>query len=220
MAGRFRLCHVTTFAWILLSAALCVSGLDWWAVIRGSKNLEYICKPSAAILFAVTALAVDAADRDARLWVVLALVWCVAGDVFLMLPRDTFVPGLASFAVAQVLFTISFVVREPTPLRWVIGLAVIVPGSVVLARRFLGAVRLAGLPALVLPVGVYIAVISAMAVSSVASGTWVAIAGAVLFMMSDSLIAEQRFVAGRPWQPVAIIVSYHVALAGLVVGLV
>jgi len=46
----------------------------------------------------------------------------------------------------------------------------------------------------------------------------VGVAGALLFLTSDSLIAEQRFVASRSWQPLAIIVTYHLALAGLVLG--
>ena len=43
--------------------------------------------------------------------------------------------------------------------------------------------------------------------------------GAVFFMTSDALIGEDRFVQPRPWQPVAIIVTYHVAQALLVVSL-
>jgi len=34
--------------------------------------------------------------------------------------------------------------------------------------------------------------------------------------VSDSLIAENRFVRPLPWAPVAIIVTYHIAQAGLV----
>ena len=62
-------------------------------------------------------------------------------------------------------------------------------------------------------------VIASMTVSAIAGGTGFGIAGAVLFLTSDSLIAEHRFVAARPWQPVAIMVTYHLALAGLVLGL-
>ena len=41
-------------------------------------------------------------------------------------------------------------------------------------------------------------------------------AGALLFLASESLIAEQRFVKDRAWQPVAIVVSpNHLALIGL-----
>ena len=71
---------------------------------------------------------------------------------------------------------------------------------------------------LVVPVVVYMIVISAMAVGSIASGSPVAIAGAVVFMVSDSLIAESRFVRARSWHSVGIMVTYHAALAGLVLG--
>jgi len=104
----------------------------------------------------------------------------------------------------------------------VIAVVLVVPGAVILARRFVGAVARGGngsgdevlVPALVL----YITVIAAMVASALASGTVVGVAGALLFLTSDSLIAEQRFVASRSWQPLAIIVTYHLALAGLVLG--
>ena len=67
---------------------------------------------------------------------------------------------------------------------------------------------------------VYVAVISAMVISAIAGGTAMGVAGAVLFMASDSLIAEERFVRSRSWQRLTIIVTYHLALAGLVLGLV
>jgi hypothetical protein len=59
-----------------------------------------------------------------------------------------------------------------------------------------------------------------MAVSAIAGGTVIGIAGAAFFLLSDALIAEQRFVKERAWQPVGIMVTYHVALAGLALGLV
>ena len=65
----------------------------------------------------------------------------------------------------------------------------------------------------------YVVVISAMVVSAVAGGTAAGIAGALMFLTSDSLIAEHRFVSPRGWQPLAIIVTYHLALTGLVLGL-
>jgi uncharacterized membrane protein YhhN len=73
---------------------------------------------------------------------------------------------------------------------------------------------------MIAPVAVYIAVIAAMVVSAIAGGSAWGIAGAVLFLVSDSLIAENRFVAPRAWAPIAVMVTYHLALAGLVIGLV
>jgi hypothetical protein len=61
--------------------------------------------------------------------------------------------------------------------------------------------------------------ISSMATGSTAGGTAIGIAGAFLFLVSDGLIAEQRFVTERRWQPLTIIIIYHLALTGLVLEL-
>ena len=147
-----------------------------------------------------------------------ALVACLLRDVFLMLPRDAFVPGLGSFAVAQALFAAEFVAGGVHTSSLVLGVIVTVPIAVVLARRFVGALHRLGRPGLVGPVVVYMLVISAIAVTAVGAGSPLAIIGAVLFMASDALIAESRFVRERASQPVTIMVTYHLALTGLVLG--
>lgn len=205
---------------VLLGVALAIAALDWVAVARRLRALEYACKPAAALAFLATAATLDPASSTARAWFCAALAACVLGDVFLMLPTDAFIAGLASFAVAQICFTVGFANQDPTPLRVVIGLIGVVVVALPLAARFVRALRAGGDPALVPPVVAYIAVIAAMVVSAVAGGDAWGIAGAVLFLVSDSLIAENRFVAARSWGPLAVIVTYHLALAGLVVGLV
>lgn len=92
--------------------------------------------------------------------------------------------------------------------------------AVPLAARNVRALRSSNERSLVAPVVMYIALIFAMATSAIAAGSAFGIAGAVLFLVSDSLLAENRFVVARAWQPIAVIVTYHLALAGLVVGLV
>lgn len=210
---------MTDLSVLFVVAAAAVSALDWFAVARRIKPMEYVCKPLAAGLFLATALALEPVDSSARAWLAFALVFCIFGDTFLMLPRDAFVPGLASFAVAQILFTVSFAVRDGSGTRLVIGCIMVVVVSAVLARRFIGALRRSGHSSLIAPIVVYMTVISAMVVGSVTAGTAVAVVGALLFLASDSLIAEERFVKSRPWQPITIIVTYHAALAGLVLGL-
>jgi uncharacterized membrane protein YhhN len=64
------------------------------------------------------------------------------------------------------------------------------------------------------------AVIAAMVTCALASGIVLAGVGAVLFMTSDALIAETRFVGPRRWAPLAIIVTYHLGQAGLTLSLV
>lgn len=205
---------------VALAVALVLAASDWLAVWRRVRSVEYVCKPAAAAAFMIAALTVDPTNDGARLWMVAALFFCIAGDVFLMLPRDAFLAGLGSFAVAQILFTVSFGLREPTALRLGIGTVVVAIVAAVLARRFLAALRRSGGASMIPAILVYIAVISAMVISSIAGGTAIGVAGAVLFMVSDSLIAEERFVRSRSWHRLTIIVTYHLALTGLVLGLV
>lgn len=212
--------RVNSAATGLLVLALVIAALDWWAVARRLRPLEFVCKPGAAAAFVATAWALDPVDDGARLWLVVALLFCLAGDVFLMLPRDAFLAGLGSFAVAQILFTVSFGLREPTLTRALVGLVVVIIGASILARRFVTALGRSGAESMVPAILVYVTVISAMVVSASASGSPAAIVGAVLFLVSDSLIAEERFVSSRRWHKLAIIVTYHLALAGLVLGLV
>lgn len=210
---------MTSLVAVLLVGALVVSALDWFAVAQGHRFLEYVCKPTAATLFVAAAMALDVSNSSARMWLVIALVLSVVGDVFLMLPRDAFVQGLAAFAVAQVGFTISFALRSPTAWRFVLSLFAIGFVAILLARRFITAIAERNLKDLVPAVVVYMVVISAMVVAASSAGNAIGIAGAILFLVSDSLIAEQRFVAARPWQPLTIIVTYHLALAGLVLSM-
>ena len=66
---------------------------------------------------------------------------------------------------------------------------------------------------------VYLAAISTMVALAGAGGRPLALAGALLFYLSDGLIAWGRFVRPLPWAPLPIIVSYHLAQAALVVSL-
>lgn len=209
---------MTGAAAAFLAVALVLSALDWLAIARDHKPLEYVCKPVATVAFLATALALDPASDASRLWCCVALVCCLAGDVFLMLPRDAFLPGVGSFTIAQLCLVVSFWLQDPTAIRLVVGVVLVVPPAALIARRIFAALRRGGMGALAPAVGTYIVVITAMVVSAVTGGTAWGIAGAVLFLTSDSLIAEERFVAVRSWQSVTIMVTYHLALAGLVLG--
>lgn len=210
---------MTIASWLLLSLAAVMAVVDWVAVARENAVLEYVSKPAATVALALFAVSIDVEHTASWAWLVVALVFCLLGDVFLMLPGNRFVPGLASFAVAQVMFAIGFAVGETSAARWLVAAVIAIPVASLLARRFVGAIRRSGHPELVVPVSVYVVVITMMALSAVASGSWVAVAGAIVFMISDALIAETRFVKARSWQPVGIMVTYHLALAGLVLSL-
>ena len=211
---------MTTGAWIALAIAAVAAGTDWVAVHRGDKRLEYVAKPAATLALLVAALLLDPEHDGRRAWFVAALALSLAGDVFLMLPRDLFVAGLASFLVAHLAYVAGFWTGDaPWGGALAVGVVVVAAVVVVLAARILGGLRVSGADELVPPVTAYMAVIAVMAASATGTALPLAIAGAWLFLVSDALIAWNRFVRPLAWAPVAIMVTYHLAQAGLVLSL-
>jgi uncharacterized membrane protein YhhN len=211
---------MTTGAWILLAVAAVAAVGDWVAVNRGDgSRLEYVCKPLATAALIGVAATIDPTSDEQRWWFVAALVLSLIGDVALMLPSDRFVIGLGAFLAAHIAYVVGFATLGGSAADYLIGLAVVAAAIVPLAARFVGALRRAGAKELVVPVVLYIAAIAAMVASAIAVGNAVAIVGAILFMVSDSLIAETRFVGPRPHGRVAIMVTYHLAQAALVLSL-
>ena len=212
---------MTGAAWAFLALFAVAAVGDWVAVVRrpGARALEYVCKPAALVALLLVAVALDPADGGQRAWFVVALVWCLAGDVFLMLPSDRFVPGLASFLVGHLAYVVGLALRPDWSAgRLVLGLVVVAAALAVLGPRVIGAVARRD-RALVPPVVAYMAAISAMVANAVATGDLLAVAGAGLFYASDTLIALDRFERARPWAGLAIMVTYHLGQLGLVLSL-
>jgi uncharacterized membrane protein YhhN len=212
---------MTTEAWLWLAAAGVFAVGDWMAVARRNKPLEYVCKPAATALLLTTALALDTAPDlgDRRAWFVAALALSLAGDVFLMLPRDLFVAGLGSFLLAHIAYVIGFQQDGPDAGALAVGAIVAAIIGAAVGSRILTSVRRGPHPELTVPVVAYMLVISAMVASALASGDAVAAVGALTFELSDSLIAWNRFVRPLRWAPVAIMVTYHSGQALLVLSL-
>jgi uncharacterized membrane protein YhhN len=63
-------------------------------------------------------------------------------------------------------------------------------------------------------------VISAMVTAALATGDVRAAIGALLFYVSDALIAVNRFVVPHPWARPAVMVTYHLAQGALVTSLI
>ena len=88
-----------------------------------------------------------------------------------------------------------------------------------MGRRILpGAVADGGV-GLAVAVAVYMAVIGAMAVTGWATGRPLVGLGATLFVVSDTVLAMGRFVQPRRWTSVVVMVTYHLAQALIVAGL-
>lgn len=203
----------------LLVATLVVAVADWVAVARDDRRTEYVAKPLTMVLLILTAFALDPTDGTARGWFLVALAFSLAGDVFLMLPRDLFVPGLASFLVGHLAYIVGLRYLGSSASGFLAGVVLVGLALPVLGTRIVGAIRRSDEADLVIPVVVYMGVISLMVVVAGASGVLLALLGAVAFYVSDALIAWTRFVADFRHSRLAVMVTYHLAQVGLVLAL-
>jgi len=209
--------HLASFAIAAIAVASLATGLQLRAEYRGPRWQVYLFKPLAlCALLPLAALA--PAPHGARYQgaVALGLVCSLIGDVFLMLPRDRFVPGLASFLLAHVAYVVAFTAGVPAGSHP----ALLLPLAAV-AGPLLWALW-PGLRQLRVPVLIYTAVILLMVWRAWARnatfpslGTTFATAGATLFMVSDALLALNRF--RRPFRPAqALVMTSYIAAQALI----
>jgi len=174
--------------------------------------------PLAVLAFRVLGR-VDRESPD-RWLLATALALSCGGDVLLHLGfRRYFVHALSAFFLAHVTYVVLFVRHRPRTLRHSVGqvaLVVLVLACGVLMCAWLwgGLGRLAG-PALA-----YAAALIAMVVSTIVAGfsrPFVCI-GALLFLISDSLLATGRFMPAVPRLGLLIWPTYYLGQYGLAVG--
>lgn len=198
----------------LAAAALSVA-LQLRAEYRGPRWQVYLCKPSTtALLLLLAVLSTTAHGARYQQAVVIGLACSLAGDVLLMLPRDRFVAGLASFLLAHVAYIVAFSAGVP------IGTApaLLVPLAA-MAALFLWLLW-PGLGKLRLPVVLYSATILLMVWQAWGwhwafdtPGSRLAALGATLFMASDAVLALNRFRRPFPGAQAVIMLTYVAAQA-------
>jgi uncharacterized membrane protein YhhN len=153
-----------------------------------------------------------------RRWIVIGMLFSLAGDVFLMLPQDAFVAGLVTFLIGHV----CFIRASLTDTRFAAK-----PWALLACLAY-GGLNLWALwpslpPALYAPVVVYVLVLATMAGQALARSWWHAsdglagparwmAAGALLFMLSDTLLAWNRFRLAIPLSALWILATYYAAL--------
>lgn len=211
---------MTGTAFLLLALALATACVDWLAVQQENKPLEYVCKPLTMVLLVGSAMALDPNQPAVRAWFVAALVLSLAGDVFLMLPKDLFVFGLGSFLLGHIAYIVGMHVDGVEGPRFLVGIVVVMAVLAVIGTMVLRGVRAGPDRKLAGPVVAYMFVISAMVASAIGVGHLTGIAGASLFYVSDALIAWNRFLRETRHARLAIMVTYHLAQMGLVLSLV
>ena len=141
----------------------------------------------------------------------LALALSALGDLFLALKDQQrfFLYGLGTFLAAHVAYLAAFLPHTQTPS----GNALIAVLATLAAASAFLAVLLPRLGKMKLPVVAYFAVIMAMAAAawSIPNASWMLGAGAVIFALSDSLIAQRKFLQPFPGHHLAVWTTYVAA---------
>lgn len=158
-------------------------------------TLVYFFKPLTTLLVFGVAATLPAGDPVYRAAILLGLGASLAGDVFLMLPGDRFLPGLGFFLIGHLAYLAAFtrylpLAAEPLPF-----------GVTGLLAAVLLSLLWAGLPRRIrIPVLAYVVVLGAMAAQAFGQGAvleepaaWAAAIGGVLFFFSDAVLAYDRF---------------------------
>ena len=212
--------------WIILF--LIILFIDIAAVYFKNESLRYISKPLLIPLLIVYFIFNTRPYLSPlKRWIVLALVFSWAGDVLLMfesMSPDFFIPGLVAFLIAHIFYILFYesIIRHENLKKnywWFIPVLIYYVSIIYILSPHLGDMKL--------PVRIYGIVISymliqalqtAMIKNAVAAGLM--IAGSVLFITSDSLLAINKFHGSFEYAGVAIMLTYGIAQLLITLGAV
>ena len=205
-------------AWPLLAA---LSGAAAILAFIGALPavLGFVFKPLTTLLIIAYAWPRGANTPKQRRLIRIGLILSLAGDVFLLWPKEGFLPGLVAFLLAHLAYIAAFCVPVRLAAKpWVFA------GYALVAAAILSALW-PGVPgALRAPVVAYVVCLATMAAQALvwwrssaavhaadASLARLAALGGVLFMASDSLLATTKFAVPLPLASLWILLTYWLA---------
>ena len=216
---------------ISLIAFILVSVGELVAMLNGAEMLQYLCKPLIMVTLALYYwFSVDSLNRS--MMVLLAILFSFLGDTVLLfehLDAIYFVLGLAAFLLAHLFYIFAYRQHRNdnahTELQGVQRTRVAFP--IILAVTGLVVILYPKLGALRIPVMIYAFVIVMMVLSALfrygrttLQSFWLVFGGALLFTISDSLLAINKFLQPLPYAGFFIMTTYCVAQFLIVRGLV
>jgi uncharacterized membrane protein YhhN len=107
----------------LVGLAFVFAAIEWIAVEKKWRSLEYLAKPAVMILLIIWVYQ-NGSFANWMIWFVLGAVFSLGGDILLLLPKKYFLAGLISFLLAHVAYIIGFNESFPpiTAVGWLFSL--------------------------------------------------------------------------------------------------
>ena len=151
---------------IILVLALLFAILEWVAEVRSNQMGIFWTKPTMMILL-ITWVVVSGDPLSLPFgWFVIGLIFCLGGDIFLMLPAERFfLPGLISFLLGHIAYILGFGQVIPALESITSGVALafmlfIISGLIY--RKLAQGMQASGNRHMQIPVAIYALVISIM----------------------------------------------------------
>ncbi|MCC7098906.1 MAG: lysoplasmalogenase, partial [Rubrivivax sp.] len=196
-----------------LSALLAIASAPW---ALAAPWLNFVFKPLTTILILAMAWPRGRATPGLRRGVLGGLVLSLLGDVALLWPQQGFLPGLIGFLLAHLAYLWAMTRVQPLAARRLPFTAYALASALILALLW------PGVPAgLRLPVLIYVLALATMAAQAAvlwraapadAAARRLALGGA-LFVVSDALLATNRFVLPLPLASLWVLATYWTAQA-------
>jgi len=217
-----------------LILVITIALVDWVAVARGWKKVEYLAKPLTLVaLFLVFAL-VGRFSSLPLIFFGAGILLSLAGDILLMISFNRFsdnwfLIGLVAFLLAHVSYIVGFNLPLPnvSPV-WSVGMALVLAVSAGrLMKRIVTGLRAKSLDRLAGPVLLYGTVITVMLLSALltfirvewsTTASLLVVVGAFLFYLSDIILAWNKFVTPIKNGRVANMITYHIGQIALITG--
>lgn len=210
--------------------ALAFAFLDWASTWRGWKLRLYISKPATLIFLIVWTIQVTGWQQG-MLWFGIALVFSLIGDIVLMLNPRYFMAGVAAFFFAHIAYLVGFN-QTPAPSSLGVFLIAILVG--LSAARVFNLIKagILGVPrgkrflTAVIAYGITLTLMLLSALINVFREDWellpalLGAVGAILFYLSDSLLAFDRFVRKVKHGQSYVHLTYHLGQMGIITGAV
>lgn len=214
------------YLFILVSAGVLL------AEVGDADLVHMLCKPAIMITLGLHYWITQRDQGEAiSKSVVLAIIFSCAGDTLLMFQgRDGnfFMYGLAAFLVAHIFYILAYRQHQSSDtsnelqglqkIRYAFPILLSGTGLVVILYSRLGGMKI--------PVLIYAIVLTGMVLAALfrfgktsASSFALVFGGAILFMISDSLIAVNKFLEVLPMAGIWIMVTYIAAQYLIVTGL-
>jgi len=218
-------------SWAWPEVALGFALVDWLFIIVDKQKWRALTKP-----FVILALLAGFSLADGWLgrthWFGLGLLFCLLGDILMLMPPRFFIPAVAAFLTGFGFYSFGFIQGTPVSRG---SLTYTITGAVLIAvidyfgfgQLQRGLLKRPGQRWFRIPLFIYQMGISLMVISALYSlqdpnvsplAGWLFLPGAILLFVSDGLLAYNRFVRPIPRGRLIATIPYHLGQIALITG--